>query len=175
MPRPANPKTPEGHLITEAIQRSGQSQAKLADALDVSAGFISQFATGHRPVPWDKAEPLASRIGVAPEQISSEYRRLQAYFAESHSQRLDAEIILAAVAYAKKIAGLMSDDSFSIEHRPQELADAINATLEMKRLMEENSESEGRNGKISRVSGDARPKATRPEIETARGRTRKSA
>nr|AEC46810.1 hypothetical protein [Xanthomonas vesicatoria] len=175
MPRPANPKTPEGQAITDAIQRSEQSQARLADALDVSAGFISQFASGHRPVPWDKAEPLAALIGLRPDLISSEYRRLQNHFSRSHPQRLDAEIIIAAVAYAKRVAGLMADDSFAIEDRPQEMADAINATLEMKKVMEGSSEFEGRDGAVSRVSSPARAAQVGKESEPAPRRARKSA
>ncbi|WCF27743.1 XRE family transcriptional regulator [Xylella fastidiosa] len=80
MPRLPNPKTKEGRVITEGISNSDYTQAKLAEELDVTPGFVSQFATGHRPVPWNKAEELAIRIRRKPEEISEEYRKIKTHF-----------------------------------------------------------------------------------------------
>ncbi len=97
MPRPANPKTPEGAALTQAIPASGFTQAQLAEKLDVTPGFISQFASGHRPVPWDKAATLAPLLGLQPNEISADYRRMQDHFGASQPQRPDFEIMSGTV------------------------------------------------------------------------------
>ena len=115
MPRPANPQTPEGRALTAAIAASGHTQAQLAEKLDVSPGFISQFASGHRPVPWDKAELLAPLLGLDAGKISAEYRRISEHFGASQHSRLTKETILDAVRLATASVTGAGMTSFEIE------------------------------------------------------------
>lgn len=117
MPRPPNPQTREARILTDAIARSEITKAVLAEALEVTPGFVSQFASGHRPVPWQKAEPLAALLGLDPADISVEYRQLLEHFGKNRSpkshnsqpQRLDLgkltvliETVDSALAKAKR-------------------------------------------------------------------------
>lgn len=115
MPRPANPKTPEGAALTHAIPASGFTQAQLAEKLDVTPGFISQFASGHRPVPWDKAATLAPLLGLQPSEISADYRRMQDHFSASQPQRLDFEIMAATVTVLRKYLEEVGDPPAFLE------------------------------------------------------------
>lgn len=129
MPRPANPTTPEGAVITQAIPASGLNQAALAEALDVTPGFISQFASGRRPVPWDKAAQLGALLGLSPEDISAEYRRINSYFGGTAHGKVTAGVVTAAIALAKESSGKKSKSRFDVESSPDVFAAAINTIL----------------------------------------------
>ncbi|MBD9370091.1 helix-turn-helix transcriptional regulator [Xanthomonas sp. XNM01] len=116
-------------MITEAIPASGLNQAALAEALDVTPGFISQFASGRRPVPWDKAAQLSALLGLSPEDISAEYRRISNYFGGSTHGQVTAEIVTAAVALAKESSGQKPKSRFDVESSPDVFAAAINKIL----------------------------------------------
>lgn len=97
MPKPANPTTIEAARINEAIEALGVGgKARVAEALELTPGAVSQFASGHRPVPWGRAEALAREIGLTAYEISAEYRRIADHFSASQLARLTPEIILAA-------------------------------------------------------------------------------
>lgn len=129
MPRPANPKTVEGRAIAEAIARSGLTQAAVAERLDVTPGFISQFATGVRPVPWDKADALADVLAVQPQEISAEYARLMERFGTSQVARLDAAIVESAIAVARKALDLATGETFDVDQSPDLFAQALRVAL----------------------------------------------
>lgn len=115
MPKLPNPQTPEAETLTKALLTAGTGKAAVADALDVSPGLISQYASGHRPVPWDRAKAIATLVGVSPESISAEYRRIVKSFGQSQAQRPTAETILAAVRLASGAATGVGLGSFEIE------------------------------------------------------------
>lgn len=129
MPRPSNPKTAEGRAIAEAIARSGLTQATVAERLNVTPSFISQFATGLRPVPWDKAEALADVIGLEPHQVSAEYARLMEQFGTSQVARLDAAIVNAAITVARRALDLAIGETFDVEQSPDLFAQALRVAL----------------------------------------------
>lgn len=129
MPRPTNPKTTEGRTIAEAIARSGLTQAVVAERLEVTPSFISQFATGLRPVPWDKAEALAEVLGMQPQEISVEYARLMDRFGTSQVARLDADIVSSAIAVVRKALDLATGETFDVEQSPDLFAQALRVAL----------------------------------------------
>ncbi len=97
MPKPANPTTPEAKVLTAAFHILGNgSQGRVAAELEVNPSLISQYCSGHRPVAWDRAERLAEVVGLTPETVSAEYRRVKEHFAGSQLPRLTSEIILSA-------------------------------------------------------------------------------
>lgn len=55
----------------------------LAEKLNLSPGNVSQWASGHRPIPWDKAEFVAANIGCTPDAISEAYRAIKARFGQT--------------------------------------------------------------------------------------------
>lgn len=111
MPRKPNPTTHEGRVLTAAIDSKGVGgKARVAEAMSVTPGMVSQWASGHRPVPWDRAEELASEIDLSPEEISAEFRRIAEHFRQSQLERLTGDIILAsyrdAITKFEKATGL---------------------------------------------------------------------
>ncbi|WP_430544464.1 helix-turn-helix domain-containing protein [Stenotrophomonas maltophilia] len=129
MPRPSNPKTAEGRSIADAIARTGLTQAAVAERLDVTPSFISQFSTGMRPVPWDKAEALADVLGLQPQEISVEYARLMERFGTSQVARLNADIVTSAIAVARKALDLATGETFDVEQSPDLFAQALRVAL----------------------------------------------
>lgn len=77
MPNRQQAKTPESLALRAARKRSGLSQAAVADHLGINASLPSQWETGGRPVPSDKAVAVGQLLGVEPAAISAAYRRLQ--------------------------------------------------------------------------------------------------
>lgn len=87
MDKPQKPRTPEAAALSAAFKAThAPKMAHLADALGVTPGLVSQWASGHRPVPWEKAPALAGRLGVLPEHISASYRSAAAHFHGSQKQ-----------------------------------------------------------------------------------------
>ena len=123
MPRPQNPKTREGEAIAQAIASSPYTQAELAEILDVSPGFISQCASGHRPMPWEKAMAMAQLIGVEPEKISQEYRKIKDHFTITHHEDnlINSEMI-EVISY---------EHSAGLGKTCQELLEAVEAHVVM--------------------------------------------
>jgi hypothetical protein len=97
--------------------------------MDVTPGFISQFASGHRPVPWDKAELLSALLSTSPESVSAEYARLQAHFSTSQAQRLDEAIVRTAIGIAKKANGLATGEKLVIDDAPEIFAQALRVAI----------------------------------------------
>lgn len=74
------PKGPpkEAMALAAAMKDRGASNASVARHMRVSDGLVSQWKTGHRPVPAEHAPRLAKFLGVSdPVQISSAYGRVQ--------------------------------------------------------------------------------------------------
>jgi DNA-binding transcriptional regulator YdaS (Cro superfamily) len=59
-----------------AMKKSGIRNTVIAAELGVVDNCISQWRTGRRPIPADRAVPVASLLKVRPEQISEAYDRL---------------------------------------------------------------------------------------------------
>lgn len=68
----------EALALASAMAAKGMTNAQVADYMDVSPGFVSQWLTDNRKVPWEKAERLAALLGVQPKQISAKYAQLAA-------------------------------------------------------------------------------------------------
>lgn len=175
MPRPANPKTPEGAAITTAITACGVTQAYLADQMDVTPGFISQFASGHRPIPWDKAELLAALLNTAPEQISVEYARLKEHFATSQAQRLDEAIVRTAIGIAKKATGLATGEKLVIDDAPEIFAQALRVAMASDKRKTGGVDGSGSgDGQAGAADRFARAAKDGHEAKPATGRRRKA-
>jgi DNA-binding transcriptional regulator YdaS (Cro superfamily) len=132
------PKTTvESRRVKDAISASELSKAAIADVLGVSPSLVSQWASGHRPVPADKAAPLAKLIALSPQEVSAAYRQVQqsqegnmlARRAHSESEpmssdeairRLDRELHAVHLAIGA-LASVM------VVHRPAEAAEAASA------------------------------------------------
>lgn len=66
--------TQYSRALAEAIRKSERKHEDLADKLGVTAGLISAWSLGRKPVPSVRALPLAAELGnVPPEAISEAY------------------------------------------------------------------------------------------------------
>jgi len=145
MPRPPNPQTPEAARLLAAIADSGRSQAEIAEALDVTPPNVSHYATGRRPIPWRRAEPVAALLGLAPEEISPEYRSILQHFESlafaSQLERLSADTVLSALMLFRNSDGGVVGFAPSIDEAPEEFALALKIALQ-REITDVESESE---------------------------------
>lgn len=184
MPKQPNPQTPEAAALTAAITINS-SKAKIAAAIEVSPGMVSQYASGNRPVPWDRAEAIAALVKIDPSEISAEYRKIIAHFGMSQSMRLTGSIILSAYQEAivkfEHATGLnaTSFKPWTNEDHAALVAFVINAQLSADGIIEgqgvNQDESERTNRSGSTVAGKDRKKGAGRESEPARGERKKSA
>ncbi|MDQ7996094.1 MAG: helix-turn-helix transcriptional regulator [Luteibacter sp.] len=72
-------KTPPREALTLAAAMNARRLSKVfvADQLGVTPAAVSQWASGHRPVPPEKAVKLADVVGTEPHLISARYAELQ--------------------------------------------------------------------------------------------------
>lgn len=141
MPNRTRSLTAEALALKAAIKNSGMKNGPIAEHLGVSEGLISQWTTGHRPVPADKAGKLAKLLGVKdPTEISPGYASTLAihedsvaYLPQLADKPLRADLVIArlendidALRYA--VAALVSTMTI---HRPAEAADAARALRRM--------------------------------------------
>ena len=68
----------EALALSAAINSLGLKKTAIADQLGVSAGLVSQWASGHRPVPPEKAAKLGEIVSVEPGKLSARYADFQA-------------------------------------------------------------------------------------------------
>lgn len=68
----------EALALASAMAAKGMTNAQVADYMDVSPGFVSQWLTDNRKVPWEKAERLAELLEIQPQHISAKYAKLAA-------------------------------------------------------------------------------------------------
>lgn len=140
MPRKAAvPRTPEARILRAAVESSGLSHQAIAEQLGgVDPSLISQFCTGHRPVPASKAVKLASLVGANPAEISAAYREVL-----QQSQGNVAPLPVATGARDERELGLvlarLENDvhalnlalgaltAVMVRHRPAEAAEAAQA------------------------------------------------
>lgn len=69
------PPTPskEAMALAAAMTTSRLNNVAVAKHMRVSDGLVSQWVTGRRPVPPEKAVRLAAYVGTDPERISAKY------------------------------------------------------------------------------------------------------
>lgn len=103
--------------FSAALDRSRMSSAALAQAVGVDPSYVSQWKTGRRPIPADKAVVTASLIGVNPALISEAYEKvasagaieqhgssdLPSKISQSNATRLDPEMIAESYAALSEI------------------------------------------------------------------------
>ncbi|QPB72674.1 hypothetical protein XFHB_13510 [Xylella fastidiosa] len=167
MARPPNPKTKEGRVITEGIRNSDYTQAKLAEELNVTPGFVSQFATGHRPVPWNKAEELAARIRRKPEEISEEYRKIKAHFEKvlneaPNEKNKEANSTPAEIEAGKRLHAQWDERAFfsGLTHAPE----IIRGAFPKQEVMESSTSNENSWADVRTYSQQMALGTTGPEI-----------
>lgn len=177
MPRPANPTTPEAKLLTDALKAKGKgAQADVAIALELTPGAISQYASGNRPVPWDRAEALAKEVGLSASAISTEYRRALAHFLASQIERLTADTVIASEMVAKKLAGLSSSQRLDFEKHAGDIAKALRLTILKAIEMSEGSnvgtiQRDGEGSRFNRAAGTGKAGGEKPaEVSQRRKR-----
>lgn len=68
--------SPEAIVLRAYWKRSKLTQEEIAQQMEVSQGFVTQWMTSRRPVPADKAKQLAALLDCSPSEISSHYRDL---------------------------------------------------------------------------------------------------
>lgn len=62
--------------FAEAMDNSGTRNTTVAAHARVGSNNVSQWRTGRRPIPAERAVAIAALVGVAPESISEGYERL---------------------------------------------------------------------------------------------------
>ena len=72
---PKSPPTPTRYslALTSAIKAAGLTKAAIASHMDVTPATVSQWATGWRPVPAEKAKRLGDYLEVDPAKISAKF------------------------------------------------------------------------------------------------------
>lgn len=71
--------------FARSLAAANVRQAQLATELGVDASNVSQWKSGHRPIPADKAPAVAALIGTRPELISAAYASTAAAIATAVS------------------------------------------------------------------------------------------
>lgn len=134
MPRPPNPTTPEAEILTAAFAAMHQgAKAELAALLDVTPGAVSQYASGNRPVPWDKAPQVAEFTGTKAGDISSSYREayrhFSALFGASNALRLDPAIICKTIQRMREATKTLEGVPVDVESDPVLFAEMLRLTM----------------------------------------------
>jgi len=62
--------------LAAAFNSSGLTKAAVAKHMGVSDGMVSQWVSGHRPVPPDKAPRLGKLLDIDPVKISAKYAQI---------------------------------------------------------------------------------------------------
>ena len=62
--------------FAEAMDFTGTRNTIVAAHARVGSNNVSQWRTGRRPIPAERAVAIAALLGVAPESISEAYERL---------------------------------------------------------------------------------------------------
>lgn len=160
-----------GRRIKAAIDGGPVNQAAVALAFDITeqavSGWIKTGKVDKRKLP-----QLAKLTGVP-----LSYFLPDAPEVASQSVSITAEIVLAAVALAKKTIGLTGDDSFDPAEDPETFAQAINVVLAAAKIQGKGdvdgpAQRIGKAGRSGRAAGEAK---AGPAVEPARGQRRKSA
>lgn len=123
--------------LTAAINASRITKAAIAEQVGVSAGMVSQWASGHRPVPAGKARKLAEVLGVKdPKRISAAFAEVAENersnvvpLRQVSDQPLRPELVIARLqndvdALRYGMAALVATMTF---HRPSEAEAAAKA------------------------------------------------
>lgn len=124
-------------LLKRLLKERGYTHQSFADEIEVSPGLVSQWATNRGGVPAERAVAVASLLGVAPEEISINWRTLRGQFLASQSLGLDAITIGSAITLAKKAFRLGAGEELVIERDPEAFAQALRTAIAMRMRLEE--------------------------------------
>lgn len=102
-------------LLKQLLRERGYTHQSFAEAIGVSPGLVSQWATNRGAVPAERAMEVAALLHVEPDAISPSWKALKSQFLASQPQRLDAAIILAAVRLASGAVTGVGLSHFDIE------------------------------------------------------------
>lgn len=120
--------TQQSRALAAAMTAKGLKNVDVANHVGVTAGAVSHWVTGGRPVPVEKVSLVAEFVGIKPEVISNRYQAIATQIVPLEDVRKDIPTDLAinrlengldAMRLAVGIlAGVM------VRHRPVEAADA---------------------------------------------------
>lgn len=116
-------------LVKQLIRDHGYTHDSFANEVGVSAGRVSQWATNRGGVPPERAMVVAKLLKTSPGAISLSWRRLRDEFLPSQWERLDADMIRAAITLAKKSLKLAHGDELVIERDPALFAQALRTAI----------------------------------------------
>lgn len=74
----SNGPSKEALALSAAMNALGLKKTVVAEQMGVTPGLVSQWASGHRPVPPEKAVKLAELVGIEPGRISARYAEFRA-------------------------------------------------------------------------------------------------
>lgn len=135
--KPAAPSTSEARILSTAIESARITKAAIAEHLRVTPATVSQWASGHRPVPADKAARLGMLVNAQPETLSRAYRELSESNAgnvvpvrqSTEVDQRDPALVIARLEndiHALNLAvGALT--AVMVAHRPAEASDAAAA------------------------------------------------
>lgn len=136
--KPAPP--PEAAALAKAIAAQKLKQAAIAEHLDVHPSLISQWVSGVRPVPADKAVPLGKLIDADPKRISRQFREVQSsggnvvpFRAAGEKDERPYDLVIARLendVHALNLA-LGALASVMVVHRPAEASDVASTLRRM--------------------------------------------
>jgi DNA-binding transcriptional regulator YdaS (Cro superfamily) len=72
----SNGPSKQALALAAAIAASGHNSAEVAEHMGVSAGLVSQWITGRRPIPPERAPKLAAFVGLEPHALSDRYAEI---------------------------------------------------------------------------------------------------
>lgn len=163
-------------LLKKLIREKGYTHQSFSDAIGVSPGLVSQWATNRGMVPAERALKVASLLGTEPEIISPSWRELRDQFVASQPVRLDAETIRIAITVAQQSFKLTHGEELVIELDPELFSQALRTAIALRQTMEgENVESGPGNGQVGATGGVAGAQEDGEEAKPARSRQRKRA
>lgn len=102
-------------LIKQLLRERGYTHQSFAEAIGVSPGLVSQWATNRGAVPAERALEVATLLHVAPEAVSPSWKALKAQFQASQPQRPDFDIMAGTVVVLRKYLQEVGDPPDFVE------------------------------------------------------------
>ena len=74
--------------LAAAMAAGDHSKVAVAEYMGVTPGLVSQWATGRRPIPAERAARLAEFLGIEPKALSTKYEAISAQVANSSARTI---------------------------------------------------------------------------------------
>lgn len=132
--------------FNEFLDRSGMSNADLAQEVGVDPSYVSQWKTNRRPIPADKAVTVGKLLGVDPALISEAYEKVASagiatagtenfslMDLESQPKRLDPDMLAESFATLSEMYAEEKGKPYDLIAEPERFVLVYEARTRMKK------------------------------------------